>query len=321
VLTNEVPVAPATVPAATRPKVLVLLAARNGSQWIRQQVQSVLHQQGVEVRVVIRDDRSTDTTPQQLRQLTGDPRVLASEAATGSGSAAQNFLTLIRENSADGFGFVAFADQDDVWDEDKLVRACRLLVQTGSVGYSSATRAGWPDGRTCLLTQATRPSKSDFLFEGVGQGCTFVMTADFYRRVRAFLSERTDLTLKLHYHDWAIFALARTWSLRWQFDPTPSMLYRQHSDNDTGARTTLAGVRKRLNLIRSAWYGTQLQSIAELCSAAGPDNPTVAAWRRTLHRQPGCSRRLAVSKFCLQGGRRRWTDQAILVFCASAGWI
>jgi rhamnosyltransferase len=216
---------------------------------------------------------------------------------------------------------VAFADQDDIWDRRKLIRASRMLLQCKAAGYSSATTAAWPDGRTSVLTQTGIPGRADFLFEGAGQGCTFVLSADLYRRVRDFITRRPELTRKLHYHDWAVYALARTWNLRWSFDPRPSMMYLQHGSNDTGARITAAGIGKRLHLIRAGWYRAQLHAVAELCSAAEPANPTVRAWRDAFLRPDGWNRRLAIARFCSQGGRRRMVDNTILLFGALAGWI
>jgi rhamnosyltransferase len=307
--------------AFARPRVLVLLAAFNGARWIAEQLQSILAQDQVECRVVVRDDGSKDATWAELAHLAHDERIQPVLAATPSGSAAQNFLALIRDNAATGFEFIAFSDQDDVWNPDKLRRACAALTKSAAAGYSSATSAVWPHGRRSLLTQRNIPGTSDYLFEGAGQGCTFVLTADFYGRVRRFFIANAQLTSNLHFHDWAVYALARTWKLRWHFDPEPSMMYRQHGGNDTGARHSRAGVTRRIRLISAGWYSTQLRVIANICAAADAANTTVIAWRRACTRPPGWPRRWAIVLFCLRGGRRRMTDNAILILSALAGWI
>ena len=302
----------------TVPRVLVLLAAHNGAPWIRKQVESILAQESVEVQLIVRDDGSTDETRAELDRFSRRITVVADGSPTGS--AAGNFLTLIRENSAAGAGFVAFADQDDLWDTDKLRRACDTLSTQHAAGYSSATIAEWEDGRRVLLEPGVQ-TRSDYLLEGAGQGCTFVLTAELYERVRRLLTQRRDLTDGLHYHDWATYALARAWGLRWSFDPQPSVHYRQHAGNDTGARGTVGGVVKRFALIRRGWYRKQVLAIAELCYAAAPANTTVAAWRSVL-RQPGRWRkRWQIAGFCLRGGRRRLQDNATLILAALAGWI
>src|SRR5262249_29950555 len=122
------------------------------------------------------------------------------------------------------------------------------------------------------------PTSCDFLFEGAGQGCTFVLTAALYEKVRSFLAANQPLTRSLHFHDWLIYALARSWGQPWYFDARPSMRYRQHAGNDTGARGTLDGIVRRLARIRDGWYRTQLRTIATACAAAAPGNDTVNAW-------------------------------------------
>jgi rhamnosyltransferase len=307
--------------ALPRPRVLVLMAAYNGARWIREQMETVLAQEGVDVKVAVRDDGSSDGTHWELARFADDDRVELAAAAAPSGSAGQNFVGLICENPSTSFDFVAFADQDDLWNRDKLARACRMLADGGFAGYSSATTATWADGRERTLKLSGAPTTRDFLLEGAGQGCTFVLTAPFYERVRSFLASHRDSTLGLHYHDWLVYALARSWELTWGFDTQPSMKYRQHRKNDTGARGTLLGVTRRLSRIRQGWYRTQLHAIARLCAAAAPANDLVSLWHRQLGRADSPSRRVQLARLCLSGGRRRARDNMIAILAALAGWI
>jgi rhamnosyltransferase len=305
----------------SRPRILVLLAARNGAPWISAQLRSILDQRDVDVHVIVRDDASTDETRAQIAPFLDDHRVKLTYADTPSGSAAHNFFTLMSENPPAGFNLVALADQDDEWYADKLARASRQLMASSSDGYSSATLAVWPDGKSAVLTQSSRPTPSDFLFGGIGQGCTFVLTAGFYGRARDFLAHNARLTQEVHYHDWALYALARSWRLAWTFDPVPSVRYRQHDGNDTGARTGLRGARKRLKLIRDDWYTSQLRAIAALCVAANPSDPHLSGWRALVTAPRSWSRRVRIARLCLHGGRRSVADNCVVVFAALAGWL
>jgi rhamnosyltransferase len=305
----------------SRPKVLVLLAAYNGSSWIVRQIETVLNQANVEVRLLVSDDGSSDDTRARLALFEHDSRILILPAASPTGSAAQNFLRLIRDTSADEYEVVAFADQDDLWNEDKLYRACLALRERDAGGYSSAVTAFWKDGRTRTLGQREVLTDSDFLFEGAGQGCTFVLAGVFYRRVREFFLQNKRKTERLHYHDWAIYALSRSWQVDWVFDPKPTMLYRQHSNNDTGARTSISGMNKRVSLIREGWYLEQLRAIAEICFTASPSDPVIAQWRGLLARPRGFARTYAIARFCLHGGRRRLFDKGVVLGAVILGWI
>ena len=271
--------------------------------------------------MIIRDDGSSDTTLAAISGFTVDGRIALAPPSGRTRSAAQNFLTLIRDSSAAAFDYVAFADQDDVWYSDKLSRACRLLQTADSVGYSSATVAEWEDGRSTLLGQSAAATPADFLFEGAGQGCTFVLRADFYAQVRDLVTVHETMTRAIHYHDWLIYALARAMGRKWIFDPAPSVHYRQHGSNDTGARGRLNGIAKRLSLIRGRWYRNQLIAIAEICAAAAAANTFVDTWRAILLANGGWPRRVRIAWFCMRNGRRRRTDTMVLIVAALAGWI
>ena len=269
--------------------------------------------------MAIRDDCSSDATVNEVGQLKEDDRVILTVSDVPAGSAAQNFLALIHDQSAKEFDFVAFADQDDIWYPDKLQRACLTLRRTGTPGYSSSTIATWSDGRSRVLRQSALMTGGDFLLEGAGQGCTFVLSAEFYAQVRQFVTNHRPLTRQLRYHDWIVYALARSWGYSWLFDPVPSIEYRQHAANDTGARRSAAGIRKRLHLISSGWYQAQVTAIAALCSVAAPSNPEVARWASIL-RTPGTWRRgLKIARFCMINGRRRPLDNVILIAAALFG--
>lgn len=300
---------------------LILLASYNGVRWIRRQIESILTQEAVNARIVIADDGSSDGTLEEIARFPQSAGVTLSTPSSPAGSAAQNFLRLIRATPAADCDFVAFSDQDDLWHSTKLSRACRALSSSACVGYSSATIAAWPDGREFVLRQATRPRAGDFLFEGAGQGCTFVLRADFYERIRRFVTAHAPLTREVHYHDWMIYALARSWGQSWTFDPSPSVQYRQHTGNDTGARATLSGVRKRLTLIKGGWYRRQLAAILAICVAAAPEKSVIASWRSAFESQRGWRRRFRLAWFALRSGRRKRLDSAVVVLAALAGWI
>jgi rhamnosyltransferase len=300
------------------------MATYNGARWIREQMESILGQQEVGFEIAVRDDASSDNTRWELARFADDDRVRITVANAPSGSAARNFLSLIRENPASAFDFVAFADQDDLWNEDKLSRACQMLAASGAAAYSSATLASWQDGRERLLRLSSAQTASDFLFEGAGQGCTFVLTAHFYERVRRFLishGAHGALINGIHYHDWLVYALARSWGMRWSFDRAPSVLYRQHGANDTGARYTLKGITKRFLLVQRGWYREQLWAIAQVCLAAAPMNPVIRAWHSILLQPDSWRKRMRTAGFCLSGRRRKAVDTAVMVTAALAGWI
>ncbi len=305
-------------------RVLVLLAARNGAQWIEEQVESILGQRGVEVALVVGDDASTDDTRVRLtKRWGGDTRVRMRAFETSSGSAGASFQRLMREVDATGFDAVALSDQDDCWLPDKLLAAVDILREQGASGYSAAVRAHWPDGRAAVLGQCPHMRRADFLFEGAGQGCTFVLERGFFQRAQGFLRGDAGRGATMHFHDWMVYVLSRAWNVRWVFDPVPRMDYRQHSGNDIGARGGLAGGSRRLWMIRDGWYAEQIAKASAVYVAAGGCDPLVLSLVRELEHRAArgipASVRLALR--LIQDGRRRRVDRAVLACAALARWI
>jgi rhamnosyltransferase len=304
-----------------RPNVLVLLAAHNGGKWIAEQIESILRQSRVDVALVISDDLSNDDTRTRIERYADARKIRLNSPPTRTGFAAQNFLWLICNTDADGFEYVALSDQDDIWLAGKLERGCAALRADGASGYSGAVTAFWEDGSETILNQTRRRTSSDFLFEGAGQGCTFILTSDFYCRLKTFLLTNRSKTQGLRFHDWAIYALSRSWGLDWKFDQTPMMRYRQHQANDIGARASARGLKKRLVLIKEGWYAQQIKAIAQLCLLAAPEDPLITEWNKLLVMPHGVRRRWQILLFCIRGGRRRKADNGALMFAAVAGWI
>ena len=306
------------------PRILVLLASFDGVRWVQEQVDSVLAQRDVVVHLMVRDDVSSDGTWAMLVRLYGqEPRVTLTQAPAGSGSAGANFRKLYTAATLAGYDYVALADQDDLWLPEKLSRAVKLLTCDSAQGYSCAVEAFWPDGRRRAITQAPHQRAADFLFEGAGQGCTFVVTAALFARVQIFCHEHEQAASALHYHDWLIYLLARTWHQRWTLDSMVGLRYRQHGKNEIGARGGRSAVSSRLGLIRNGWYSKQLHAAAEIYRQAGGCEPIAMRISQLLldPHQRGWAGRLAQFGLVLGHGRRRLRDRLVLAFATLAGWI
>ena len=104
----------------------ILLATRNGDQFLSAQLQSLLDQDWQDFRLLVRDDGSSDNTPDILNDFTnrfGDRMTVLSDR-TPSGSAKANFARLLEESTSD---YILFSDQDDVWLPSRISETIRLL--------------------------------------------------------------------------------------------------------------------------------------------------------------------------------------------------
>ena len=301
---------------------LVLLTTFNGSQWVSEQIDSVLNQKNVLVTIAISDDMSTDTTLSVInRRYSSDVRVQKVLSDIGFGSAGKNFLRLIRSVDLGEHVFFAFSDQDDIWNNSKLERAILSLKDSSASGYSSSVNAFWPDGKEKILHQSPNVTCADYLFEGAGQGCTFVLTADFFRKVQKFCIENEEITKKFYYHDWLVYLLSRCWGEEWFFDDRPGMNYRQHSDNDTGARSGYSSFLRRVNLIANGWYKKQIEVAIELSKRSGNKNASVARVETFMNSKKTFKQRLSFAIFLGKSGRRKFIDRLVLAFSVVVGWI
>ncbi|PWB27736.1 glycosyl transferase [Stenotrophomonas sp. SPM] len=301
-------------------RVLVVLAYFKGAEWIEEQVRSVLAQEGVEVRLIVFDDCPASCLAAEASVGSIDPRVKVCNRRTESGGAGQNFLKAIQDVRGESFDFLSFCDQDDVWDATKLSRAIDALRSEGAVGYSSAVRAVWPDGTSKALVQNAVETDMDFLFEGAGQGCTFVIDRDFAMRLADIVEEHSDAVSGLHYHDWFIYSMSRALGKKWAFDPSSSMMYRQHQSNDTGARASFGGVMSRIVKIRDGWYRSQVASIIEIVKRVGLNS--VPSDLLKVYESPATVvRRIWLARILFARGRRRFTDRGVLAVSALLGWI
>lgn len=289
------------------PKVAVLLAAYNGMQWIEEQLTSILGQSAVDVTVHISIDPSTDGTEAWCAAYAAKhPEVLVLPAAGSFGGASRNFFRLIRDVDFEGYDFVAFADQDDIWHTDKLQRATHVIEARQVDAYSSNVTAFWPDGKTHLLDKAQPQVEWDFLFEAAGPGCTYVMSKSLADSLKASMLANWQQLQDVSLHDWYCYAFARSHNYRWYIDPEPSMDYRQHERNQVGANKGLSPLIARYKTIHDGWWFNQVQLIAHLVGQ-GTD-PFVRTWLKLRRRH------LMTLSFSAWRCRRRVRDK-VFFFC------
>ena len=104
--------------------VSVLLPLFNGVAFLKEQVQSILGQTGIDVRLFILDDASSDGSLALARQLAaGDERISVLEHEENKGL----IPTLDRLLSLVETPYFALSDQDDVWDSKKLHTSVQFL--------------------------------------------------------------------------------------------------------------------------------------------------------------------------------------------------
>lgn len=234
-----------------KPKVFILLAAYNGERYIKDQLKSIINQTVRPYKIFINIDKSSDKTLEILKRYQKNfPEINIINTDKNFGSAGSNFLYMFRKVDFTNADFIALSDQDDIWKKDKIEVSLRFL-QNGFDCYSSNVEAFWENGRKKILYKNQKQTKYDYLFESAGPGCSFVLSKHISLSLQKFLKSNDDSYFD-KYHDWFIYAFARSTGYKWHIDSYPSLFYRQHSNNVLGANV---GIKAFLSRTRSVLFG------------------------------------------------------------------
>jgi len=250
-----------------KPKFAVLLAAYNGSLYIREQIETILNQVDVSLKIFISIDLSSDDTDLVVKKISeNNNNIKLLSTGNRYGSASSNFYRLIKEVDFSEFDYVAFADQDDVWLPGKLARAHAKIIETGSAAYSSDFVAFWNNGKTKYFKKSSAQKKYDFIFESPGPGCTIVLGTKLALDFKNLIITKESAVQNIAYHDWLVYAFARSSSksYKWFIDNHSQILYRQHLSNQIGVNNGFAAYKSRLNKVLNGWWFNQSKIICDV---------------------------------------------------------
>lgn len=225
----------------------VLLCSYNGSQYIRQQIDSIINQTETEWTVFVSDDGSTDGTLDILKyyqeKLGSERFVIINGPGKGF---AWNFLSLL-EKCGDAFDYYAFSDQDDEWMPDKLARSISVLS-----GYKENVPSVYC-GRTSLVDENGHhlgesplfikpPSFKNALIQSIAGGNTMILN-----RAGRDIINKTPIDVRIISHDWWIYIVITAIGGNIFYDPKPSINYRQHTNNIVGSNLGWLARFKRIS--------------------------------------------------------------------------
>ncbi|WP_279027645.1 glycosyltransferase family 2 protein [Gibbsiella quercinecans] len=212
--------------------VAILLGARNGAEYFKEQLESFRRQTYNHWALWISDDGSTDGSQTIAANFTRSLEQNAHLLTGPQQGVCQNFMSLVT-NTAIKAEYYAFSDQDDVWLDDKLERAVAWLSTVPPdkpALYCSRTRLidsnGTPMGYSPGYAKA--PGFGNALLQNIASGNTMV----FNHRARMLLSKASLAPMVIH--DWSLYQIVTGCGGIVHYDPQPTVLYRQHSHNVIG---------------------------------------------------------------------------------------
>ncbi|MBU4260900.1 MAG: glycosyltransferase family 2 protein [Proteobacteria bacterium] len=301
------------------PQVAILLCTKNGQRFLEAQLDSINKQTYPYWKLWVSDDGSQDDTIailEDFQTLCGNDRVLICDGPR-KGFAA-NFLSLTCRNDIKA-EFYAYADQDDVWEAEKLAGALQWLekIPCNLPGlYCSRTRLIDEKGNDIGLSPNFRkpPCFANALVQSIAGGNTMV----FNNAARLLLREAGP-NLDIVSHDWWTYLLVSGCGGKVFFDPRPTICYRQHSGNFVGSNRKLTGRLARMSMLLGGgfrdWNTRNLTSLCGFASRLTRENRHIFEQFMISRDQPFFSRLL---KFRSSGVCRQSVLGNLVLFAAAA---
>jgi len=232
----------------------VLLATFNGEKYLSDQIQSILNQDYKNWHLIIRDDGSSDSTFSIINDFASNfpDRISVINNERGNLGPAGSYLTLMGMSTSP---YIAFCDQDDIWESDKLLKQLNAIQRVEMVTGKNIPLLVHSDlkvvdeslnliANSLWKYQKLNPTKMTvpqrLLMQNCITGCTVLANQSLVD-----LALKVKNTSNIIMHDWWLALIA---SIQGKIISIcePTVLYRQHGRNDIGAREW--GIKQFANL-------------------------------------------------------------------------
>ena len=218
----------------------ILLATFQGELYLEELLQSLFTQTHHSIHVIARDDGSSDNTPHILKKWSetfpNNMTLLPTHSNLGIKG---NFSELLAHSQAP---YVMFADQDDKWlpykveDTLNLLQSLErqfdthtpILVHTDLKVVDQNLKELSPSYWKYTGLYPEKTDLNDLLPQNVVTGCTIMMNQTL-AKLSYPIPDQSMM------HDWWVALVASCFG-HIQFLNEATILYRQHSQNDTGAQ-------------------------------------------------------------------------------------
>jgi glycosyltransferase involved in cell wall biosynthesis len=248
------------VATMSRATVTVMMSTYNGEKYLRPQIESILDQDDVNVRLIVRDDGSTDGTIEIIKSY-AKANKLEWYAGKHLGPA-NSFMDLVYSVDSE-YGYFSFADQDDVWAKDKLAIALlelsKLDPKIPGLYFSTATLTN-ANLEILGVSPSYYPISSIAgVFSAPTLGCTMVFNKCLLLLVRSFSPQRVKM------HDTWIHQVCYCVKGNIIIDSQSHLYYRQHSSNAAGGLGSLfQRFNNYLKIIKSKGTPISVVTVQEL---------------------------------------------------------
>ena len=252
------------------PKVAVLLTVFNGKKYLNEQIESIIKQKNIDIKIFISVDKSADGSEDLVQSICKThSNIMCLDMGKRFGSAQKNFYHMFKEVDFSKFDYVCLSDQDDIWLENKIYKAISSIIDNNCEAYSSNATAFWNSGLRKNTDKAKPQRKYDYLFESAGPGCTYVLNVKLALEIKDFIKNNWSDVNEFEHHDWFIYAYARSNNHKWFIGKESFILYRQHANNQLGVNLNLKSFFSRA---KEVWSGNALDKVKKLITILNLNN-------------------------------------------------
>ena len=215
---------------ATDKRIQILLSTYNGEKYLRQQLDSYLSQTCIQqIRVLIRDDGSSDGTGEILREYAA---AYGFEVFLGGNIGINASYQWLITHSNCNCDYFAFSDQDDVWMPDKISKAVSMLdARSSEKPVLFASRSQITDASLKPIGTSVLPVRGISFYNAMVQNVLPGHTQVFNRALRNVLCAHGCEEVQMV--DWWVYLTAAAVG-EIAFAKESLVLHRQHGDNSVG---------------------------------------------------------------------------------------
>lgn len=224
-------------------KILVLLSTYNGEQYLRCQMNSILGQIDVQVDILVRDDGSTDSTLNILKEYTKKYDNIKLIKGYNIGCK-KSFFSLLKEASKvrQYYDYFAFSDQDDYWMPEKLSAAVGNLMHFEDGGKCALYHSAYVivDENLNLISNSHLNRDCGLaasLIRASTIGCSMVFNRKLLKEASSIEINHDASTLP--YHDLWVYMVACVLDGNIVGAEDYFLKYRQHSSNVIGLKNNI----------------------------------------------------------------------------------
>lgn len=240
-------------------KIDILMATYNGEKYLKEQIESILNQTYKNIRLIISDDASKDSTPQILEEYRKKDSRIEIYLNKENRGVVKNIEFLLEKVEDE---FYMLADQDDVWLPLKVEKSIETLKkQNADLVFGDLEVVDekletlYPSfGDFMLLNRKINKYidsyKVNYLYNCV-TGCTVLSKKEFIEKILPIPAESKYL---IHDH-WIGIMVALNGKLAYM--PEKYIKYRQHGNNQVGTNKISHGFKK-LEQVRELFINVKL---------------------------------------------------------------